>query len=386
MQIFDANLTFPPLAIIERVADRAGASAPTTAPTGRDAIPRFVDSRTFTQPLSFAERANRVDQYYEQAVKHGFSGSVLVAKDDRILLAKGFGEADRAKHVPNTKDTLYDIGSLTKQFVAASILQLVEKGKVSLDDPISKYLSAPKAKANITIRELLMHRSGLDYPTGDGNPRIDPRDGRAYLEDFLKNAPLRSKPGTSFYYNNVNYDLLAYVVQSASGERYEDYLTNHLFRPAGMTHTGFNIPGTIDRDRAAIGYDGPTAHLRAGDLPNDWGYKGATGVVTSVEDLFKWTMALRTGNILSADSRALLFTPAPGKTKKGESPYAMGWMVDVGKDGKPARVFHDGSTEGFLSLLTMDLKNGVTVITLSNDFKRGDPYLGSAERIMNPQP
>src|SRR5262249_14969334 len=122
--------------------------------------------------------------------------------------------------------------------------------------------------------------------------------------------------------------------------------------------------------RAAMGYEGRRALLPAGSLPNGWGYRGATGVVSSVLDLYHWTVALRGDHILSAASKEKLFTPAPGAEH-----YAFGWGIELHRDGKPKRASHDGSTMGFVSKVIMDLDGGLTIIAASNDFERGGAML-----------
>jgi CubicO group peptidase (beta-lactamase class C family) len=341
------------------------------------AVHRLALHRRRAEPTEIAQIA-RASAWLDRAERSGFSGSVLVARGGRVLLEKGSGLADRARARRNGPETLFDVGSVTKQFVATAILQLEDRGLLSVDDPISRYLAVPRGpKAQITLRQLLQHRSGLGYPNdapGDRGP--DPNDGRAFFESFLKDAPLQSRPGSRFSYNNLGYGVLGYVLEKLSGERFEDYLRNHLFLPAGMHDTGFNVPGSIDRANAAMGYEGKRRLLAAGDLPNDWGYRGATGVITNVRDLFKWTEAVRSGAILSPSARDKLLTPPAG------GDYAFGWSVVLGRDGKPIRAFHDGATMGFLSMVTMDLDHGYTVVTLSNDYARGGRFLGGVERAL----
>jgi CubicO group peptidase (beta-lactamase class C family) len=314
--------------------------------------------------------ARRVEQLDATLRSRHFSGSVLVAERGEILLEKGYGLADRAQGRANVAGTLFDIGSVTKQFVAAAILHLEERGLLRTEDPLSKYLEVPANKRGITLGHLLMHRSGLGYPRGDGGDGGDGGEPKKYFETFLREAPLSSPPGTRFFYNNVGYNLLAYVVEKVSGERFEDYLRAHLFLPVGMSSTGFNEPGSIDPARAARGYEGRRGYLSAGRLPNNWGYRGATGVISSVGDLYRWTAALNGDGILSAASKKKLFTPGPGRDR-----YAMGWSVELGAGGMPVRASHDGATMGFVSKLIMKLESGRTIIAASNDYQSGGVLL-----------
>lgn len=308
-------------------------------------------------------------------LKRGFSGTVLIAHEGRIVMEKGYGLADRAQRRANGPDTLFDVGSISKQFVATALLQLEERGLLSLEDPISKYLDVPRARAQITLSQMLSHRSGLGYPK---NEELDDREPKSFFETFFKDAETLSKPGEKYFYNNLCYCFLSYVIEKVSGEKYEDYLSKYLFQPAGMTSTGFNEPGSVDLSKAATAYDGRAISGTAGLLPNSWGLRGSTGVVSNAGDLHRWTETLRSGAVLSTAAREKLFAPA--RWARGESPYALGWEVELDRRGRPQRAFHSGLTFGFNSNLTMDLRGGYTVATLSNDAR--DRFVGTVERFL----
>jgi hypothetical protein len=185
-----------------------------------------------------------------------FAGAALVAKDDRALFQSAYGEASRPKHVPNRVDTKFNLGSLNKVFTKLAIAQLVEQGKVKLDDPIERYLpDYPKSVASrVTVRQLLDHRGGIGDVFGDAYDRID-RSKLRRVSDWIplfRDVPLAFEPGTQERYSNGGYVLLGAIVERVSGEDYFDYVRRHIYRPLGMNDTD-HFPA-----------DGRTANLAAG--------------------------------------------------------------------------------------------------------------------------
>lgn len=346
-----------------------------------DRRPAAASARA-TAPASPDERLKaRLGTLDSVLVAEKFSGTVLVAKNGQVLQAKGYGKADRAAGAANTPQTLFDVGSVTKQFVAAAILKLEERGALQVSDKISKYFDVPPPKGDITLEQLMSHTSGLDYPPDDAGPTPSPLDGKAYLEDFVNTAPLRAPPGSKYFYNNNNYGLLAYVVETASGEHLEDYLTNNLFRPAGMSSTGFAAAGSVDGRQLAKSYERSKGSRPLGPPGYDWGFRGATGVVSNVEDLYRWTEALRSDRVLSPASRERLFDTRGKPPAGSEDAYALGWHVETGADGAPAIASHGGRTKGYHSRVSVDLRDGTTIIVLGNDMSQGD-LLSAPEAIV----
>lgn len=321
-----------------------------------------------------AATLRRIDDYLAKRAK--FSGTVLIAQDGEVVFAKGYGQANRATKAANGPDTLFDVGSVSKQFVAAAILKLEAQGKLRTSDRLSRYFDVTGAKANITLAQLLSHRSGLDEPAGDA--RVSPSDGKRFLEDALRRMPLRAAPGRSFLYNNANYSLLAQVIEQASGQRFEDYLTQHLFRPAGMTRTGFQARGSFDSAKAAQGYLGRELVGRAGSLPYDWAYRGAMGVVSSAADLHAWTKALRGEAVLPRAARERLFTPT-GPTDEPGASYGLGWYVHRDRGSHVA--WHEGNTQGYAANVSLDLKRGLTTIVLTNDYEHSR-FVGDVDVLL----
>jgi CubicO group peptidase (beta-lactamase class C family) len=324
---------------------------PGAARSGQEAEDRTADA-IVRGPLGTG-----LDEYLTRGSRFGFSGAVLVVKDGAVVLRKGYGLADRAQRTPNSSATLFDVGSLAKPFTAAAILCLEEQGKLSTQDRIDRHLLAvPPGKAAITIHHLLTHTSGL--ASQGPAPRVDPTDRNDVVRALLT-PPAEAPAGARFRYNNVNYFLLAAVVERASGLSFESYLKSNVFRRAGMGQTGFARGSDIPASRSARGYT--MTGLDAGPaqiLPYHWLFRGATGLLSSVEDLERWDRALRGEAVLTAASRRKMFHPGPDA-------YGYGWQIGRSPRGTPA-VGHDGSTFCFESAFVRFPEDRALVVVLCN--------------------
>lgn len=182
---------------------------------------------------------------------NGFSGVVLVSKKDEIILSKGYGWADRRNKIPNSSSTVFNIGSITKQFTASAILKLVEQGKVKTSDKISKYFAQTSIdKSDITIHQLLTHTSGISNKIGGF--RYDEASKEQFLKEFFE-SKLQSKPGTKHQYANANYIMLAAIIETVSGQTYNSFLSDFLFVPSQMNSTGYKEIN-FSTERLAHGY------------------------------------------------------------------------------------------------------------------------------------
>ncbi|HEU4366394.1 MAG TPA: serine hydrolase domain-containing protein [Candidatus Krumholzibacteria bacterium] len=246
------------------------------------------------------DHAGDVDHFLAAMVDSGFNGCVLIAKDDQVILHKGYGRADRARAEPVTLATPFWIASISKQFAAAAILKLADQERVSLEDPVTRFFGdVPADKRAITIHQLLTHTAGLQqYYAADG---IVDRDAavRAILE-----RPLARQPGEGFGYSNDAYSLIAAIVEIVSGTPYEVYLRAELLEPAGMMHSGFWGPAEHPEVADILGQAPDSTVAR----PN-WGFRGAVGMYATAGDLHRWYRALDDARVLSASSRRLLFAP-----------------------------------------------------------------------------
>jgi len=302
----------------------------------------------------------RLADYMDAAAKvEKFNGSVLVAKDGKILLAKGYGLANAEHEIPNTPETKFRLGSITKQFTATAILILQDQGKLKVADLIGKYLSdAPKAWEKVTIHHLLTHTSGIPSYTDDASymkSMTKPETVESMIARF-KDKPLAFEPGSKFHYDNSGYFLLGAIIDKVSGKPYEAFLKEAIFEPLGMTNTGYDRHATVLPKRAS-GYD------RLGDgLVNapylDMNQPYAAGsLYSTVGDLFKWDRALKVGKPVSKAAMAAMFTPFKDN-------YAYGWAVGDHKGHK--QIGHGGGINGFATDFERYPEDDVCVAVLCN--------------------
>ena len=283
-----------------------------------------------------------LDEILARLARLGFCGVALVAKGGEVLLAKGYGASDREKGTPVTLDTVFCLGSVTKQFTGAAILKLEVEGKLAVSDPISKHLpGVPPDKAGITLHHLLTHSSGLrsDF-AGD----YDPVGREEYVRRALA-SNLLFAPGTRYAYSNAGYSLLGAIVELRSGKSYERYVHDALFEPAGMNRTGYKIPAYRPGE-IAIGYQGgvrwgPVLERSMAEDGPWWALRATGGAHTTVGDFWRWHRALQGNSILPEAARARLFTPHVAEDPEGSSHYGYGWVVVRTSAGKKV-VTHSG--------------------------------------------
>jgi CubicO group peptidase (beta-lactamase class C family) len=304
--------------------------------------------------------APKLDEYMSALTGAGrFSGSVLVARDGRALLAKGYGLANAEWDIPNSPGTKFRLGSLTKQFTALAILQLEEKGKLKVEDPVCKYVAeCPPAWGKITIHHLLTHTSGIPSFTSfpDYAPTMNQRSPVSKTVERFKGKPLEFEPGEKFAYSNSGYVLLGYILEKVSEQEYGEYLEQNVFGPLKMRNSGYDSAAAILKQRAG-GY-----MRRAGKLANalyiDMTVPHAAGALYStVEDLLLWDQALYTEKLVSKKSLDKIFTPF-------KSDYAYGWFVAKKLNRK--YIGHAGGINGFSTMIERYPDDKVTVIVLSN--------------------
>jgi CubicO group peptidase (beta-lactamase class C family) len=308
------------------------------------------------------ELGAKFDQYLTRITPFGFSGALLVAKGNDIILNKGYGLAVRSEGIPNTAETVFCVGSITKQFTAAAIMTLEMQGKLNTADPISKYLDGvPEDKSGITVHHLLTHSSGLIQDVGgDYQEALRDETVRKILAQ-----PLEFKPGERFAYTNVGYSLLAAIVEKVSGQPYETYLYEHLFKPAGMEWTGYRRP---DWKRRVV------AHWYVGEKDNNnslsrpfpyWNLLGNGGILSTTEDMYKWHRALLGEKILSAEAKKKIFTPYLND-------YGYGW--DVLKRECGLLIQHNGGSDlGNNAEIRRYIDADIVTILFCNQFDKGRP-------------
>ncbi len=310
------------------------------------------------------EEGGRFDGWLRRA---GFQGSVLIVKGDQTLLRKGYGMSDRDAGVPYGVDTVFSLGSITKQFTAAAILKLEMQGKVRTTDSVAKYFSGvPADKRPITVHQLLTYTSGLDSDFADD---FDPIGRDAYVARALS-SKLLSPPGSVYHYSNAGYSLLGAIVELASGQPYEAFLREHLFRPAGMERTGYRLPKWNPKD-IAIGYqDGKrwgrlTERPWAVDGPY-WALRANGAIHTTLDDVLRWHRAMLEDKILSTSSKAKMFAKHVAEEPGGDTFYGYGWTVrDLAGAGRI--VSHNGGNGVFYAEVIRMLDAGTLVVVSTND-------------------
>ncbi|NUM80078.1 serine hydrolase [bacterium] len=321
----------------------------------------------FAQTKNSFQTPDRINAYLTELEKVGFSGAVLVEIDGKKVISKGYGYSDQAHALKNETSTIFDIGSLTKQFTAAAILKLEMQGKLSTGDRIAKYFdNVPGDKSGITIHDLLRHQSGLQSNVGRD---FDAISETAFI-DTVMNSKLKFENGTQFSYSNIGYSLLAIIIEKVSGKTYENYLYENLWKPAKMEMTGYTRP-RFDVRQVAVGYDNNDS---AWGKPTDkawdttapyWHLKGNGGILSTAEDMYRWHQALMGETILSKEAKNKLYHPKPRAGENNDAMYAYGW--DVSKtDRNTFRVWHNGTNRIFYADFMRFIDEGVTLIMLSN--------------------
>lgn len=288
-----------------------------------------------------------------------FMGATLVARENDVLLDKGYGFANLEWNIPNSPTTKFRLGSITKQFTAAAILLLEERGKLSVDDPVKKYMpDAPATWDKITIFHLLTHTSGI--PNFTGFPDYAKLQGLSATPEELvarfRDKPLDFQPGEKWSYSNSGYVLLGYLIEKISGESYAHFVQENIFQPLGMVNSGYDSNSAITQNRASgythdqngivnAGYINMTIPLSAG------------GLYSTTEDLLRWEQGLFGGKLLSPASLKRMTTPFKGD-------YGFGLVIRSVNGHEEIR--HAGGIEGFNTMLAYYPEDKLTVIVLAN--------------------
>lgn len=315
-----------------------------------------------------ADLSRYADQLFSRAFPPGEPGAaVLIAKDGQVLLRKGYGLANLELGVPMPPDAVFELASVTKQFTAAAILLLQERGKLSVEDDIGKYLpDFPTRGHRITLDQLLTHRSGVTELTA--LPAWWPRHREdmtvEQILDLFKDKPLDFNPGEKVSYSNSGFILLGAVVEKASGKSYEDFVEGEIFAPLGMKRSRFGHETEVVPGRAA-GYDRTPDGYRVAEYLSLTQAYAAGGLLSTVDDLALWADALASGKLLKPASLARMTTPVT--LASGETTKAAYGLQASEEDG--ARILeHGGGLPGFNSqFLTLPAQH-LTVIVLSNRF------------------
>jgi len=320
-------------------------------------MPAFLPFIAFSQDIpakadALLQAYNRLDQ---------FSGTVLIAKRGKIIFEKGYGLADREKGLPNGVATRYRIGSVTKPFTATLILLLQEKGRLSVNDPIGRYLPGYPKGDSVTIRHLLTHTSGIQSLTSMKQYHEKWMGEKTTLPQtisYFRDAPYTFAPGTRYAYSNSNYILLSYIAEKAGGKPFEDLLQQYILGPLRMQDSGMDSnegQGTAKGYEAVPGTDFAPAKFIDMSLMS-----GAGAMYSTVRDLYRFDRALYTKELLSAASKKEAFTPFKNN-------YGYGWEIDT-VNGR-VQLSHSGAINGFLANIVRYPAEDVCIVFLSNYFE-----------------
>lgn len=314
-----------------------------------------------------------------------FNGTVLVAHHGQVIFTKGYGLANREWNQPNAADTKFRIGSLTKQFTAMLVMQLVEKGRLRLDGHVSDYLpDYPKPNGDqITLHHLLSHTSGI--PNFTASPAREaasllPTTPQAAVRGFAA-LPLEFEPGSTYRYSNSGYILLGAIIEQVTNKPYAQVLAENILQPLHMQETGYDLPSTIIPRRAA-GYEKTTAGVVNAPYLDMTGPYAAGALYSTVRDLYKWEQALYTTQLLSDAGKAQMFQPF-------KNDHAYGWntaRLPMGAD-TIAVLRHGGVINGFRAFLLRAPKDHNLVIALDNESNDYTPKISTMLlRVLYHQP
>jgi CubicO group peptidase (beta-lactamase class C family) len=330
------------------------------------AVANAAGAQAPAAPPSDSALTARVNQYLSRIADRGYAGGVLVRRSGRTLLARSYGLANREAGIRADANTVYNIGSITKQFTAAAILRLEELGKLRTTDSIARFFpKAPADKRAITLHQLLTHTAGFesDYSPGDYEPNTrDEYVGRMFAK------PLRTPPGAAHHYANSGYSMLAAIVEIVTGKDYESALRELVLLPAGMRETGYAAPHWAP-NRVAHGYQarrdwGTIVERIAVPGAPFWALRGNGGLHTTLADMAHWDDALNDRRMLTDSSRRKFMTGYVNEGPDGRSQYAYGWAVMRTPRGTRL-VTHNGGNGVYVAELLRYVDEGVTIFLTS---------------------
>ncbi|GEO07669.1 serine hydrolase [Segetibacter aerophilus] len=316
----------------------------------------FFFNQAFAQSVQ-----EKLDAYMQALTKYaGFNGSVLVAKGGDILLEKGYGFRNADAGTIHDANSVFQIGSVTKQFTSSIILRLASEGKLSLKDTLSKYFPEYQYAKKITIENLLNHVSGIYNYTQNAdfmqNHVTEPLSQTSFW-GMIKDKPLNFEPGSNYNYSNSGYLILGYLIEKVTGQPYERVARKYLFEPAGMTHSGFDFTHLASPVKS-VGYMALTKDAKTpAPIVDSTVAFSAGAIYSTVHDLYNWNTALNSGKIIQKKNLEKAYTPYKQK-------YGYGFGIDsvFGK----RLISHGGGIHGFVSDLAYVPEDKVSVVLLSN--------------------
>ncbi len=327
----------------------------------------FAGFYSFSQ--STPEKAGELMKaYYDQGK---FNGSVLVATANEIVFQKGYGYKNAALKQPNDPNTIFQVGSVTKQFTSTIILQLQEEKKLSVQDKISKYFPNFPRGNDITIEHLVSHTSGIYSYTNDGEfmqKQVSIPHSRDQMMDLFKDKPLNFEPGTKWSYSNSGYSMLGYIIEKVTGKPYEQVVREWILLPLQMSNSSFDFTH-LKSPQKAVGYFSMGENPAEAPIVDSTVAYSAGALYSTVTDLYKWDRAIYTNKILNAENWKIAFTPIMSK-------YGYGWTIDSLLDRQ--FVAHSGGIHGFSSYIIRFPAEKVVIILLDN---KGSALAGIAKDL-----
>lgn len=311
--------------------------------------------------LDAKQPAEKLNEYFDFIEHAGFSGQILVAEKDRIIASRSFGYANRETQYPVSTTTAFNIASITKQFTAVAILWLEQNNKLKTSDTLGKFWDTLNVEMQtISIHQLLTHTSGL--------PRqVVPTDALISKIELLSKifaTKLIDKPGNRFQYSNAGFSILAAIVEKTSGIPFEEFIRQKFIVPYKLTHTYFNADDLFPINHSiAIGYNEWSEVNNPANQVKSWATTGASNVLTTAEDIFKWFTLVRTARVLNATQTGKLFTSFVKTDEEEEHGY--GWFITKSSDGKK-QIYHDGDISGFHSEFNYYPENERVIYAIGN--------------------
>lgn len=336
------------------------------------------------------QKAVKLDTFFKALQKNtGFNGTVLVAQYGKIIYKRAFGIANNFTKDQLSTRTPFQLASVSKQFTAVSILQLMEQGKLKLDDRVEQHIPGFPYDSSITIRSLLTHKSGLPnyaYCLDKYYDKKAPLTNAKVVELFKKIKPgIDYHPNRQFHYNNTNYILLAYIVERISGKGFREYLKENIFIPAGMTESFVYDPAHPELlKKSATGYQPKRSGLAVVGFDHLDGVTGDKGIYSTVEDMFLWDQALNSETVIKLSSLAEAFTPQHTKPKVLTTNYGLGWRLKQLENGEWI-TYHTGWWHGFKNYYLHNQKDNSAIIILGNMANHSLAKVNIVQSILYPE-
>ncbi|SOE21788.1 CubicO group peptidase, beta-lactamase class C family [Spirosomataceae bacterium TFI 002] len=325
------------------------------------------------ETYNFEKKKNRIEAIVDKKIASGFNGNILIAQKDQIIFEKSNGFSNIEKQIPNGSNSRFQLASLSKTFTSVAVMQLVEKGKLSLDLTVKDYYPLFPYEG-ITLRSLLSHRSGLphyeyefDLKTRKNKLYPTNQDIMNWFETADPIPVIRNRPDHFFSYNNSNFAVLAALVEKVSGQSFAQYMHEHIFDPLEMTKTTLvtELNDSTRTSEVTYGYHG-TRRIEKDFYDNVLGDKG---VYSTTHDLLKWYQALKSEKVLTKESLREIYTPRSFE-HPGLRNYGYGFRLWLNDKQQTDYIYHTGWWKGYNSIMFFDLREDFVIIILSNKLNR----------------